>query len=92
MLRNRTQSTSNVNLASFAVSLEIAEKGKLFTGGEYDKYSFIRASAELFGDYKNKSEILKKIKDLSLSAKPIHKRHGKNCHVYKGQTLALGTN
>lgn len=55
MLSNWTQSTSNVNLASFAVSLEIAKKGKPFTDGEYVKDCFIRASEELFRDFKNKT-------------------------------------
>ncbi|XP_015188888.1 PREDICTED: general transcription factor II-I repeat domain-containing protein 2A-like isoform X2 [Polistes dominula] len=77
MLSNRTQSTSNVNLASFAVSLEIAKKGKPFTDGEYVKDCFIRASEELFRDFNNKPEILKKIKDLPLSAKTVQDRIAK---------------
>lgn len=77
MLSNWTQSTSNVNLASFAVSLEIAKKGKPFTDGEYVKDCFIRASEELFRDFKNKPEILKKIKDLPLSAKTVQDRIAK---------------
>ncbi|GFX97519.1 SCAN domain-containing protein 3 [Trichonephila clavipes] len=74
MLSNWTQSTSNVNLESLAVSLEIAKKGKPFTDGEYAKDCFKRASQELFRDFKNKTEILKKIKDLPLSAKTV--QHG----------------
>ncbi|GBM17404.1 hypothetical protein AVEN_119446-1 [Araneus ventricosus] len=35
MLSNWAQSSNNVNLASFAVSLEIAKRGKPFTDGEY---------------------------------------------------------
>ncbi|GBP21821.1 SCAN domain-containing protein 3 [Eumeta japonica] len=77
MLSNWAQSTSNVNLASFAVSLEIAKKGKPFTDGEYVKDCFIRASEELFRDFKNKPEILKKIKDLPLSAKTVQDRIAK---------------
>nr|XP_012146258.1 PREDICTED: general transcription factor II-I repeat domain-containing protein 2-like [Megachile rotundata] len=77
MLSNWTQSTNNVNLASFAVSLEIAKKGKPFTDSEYVKDCFIRASEELFRDFKNKPEILKKIKDLSLSAKTVQDRLAK---------------
>ncbi|XP_018578443.1 general transcription factor II-I repeat domain-containing protein 2A-like, partial [Anoplophora glabripennis] len=77
MLSNWTQSTSNVNLASFAISLEIAKKGKPFTDGEYVKDCFIRASEELFRDFKNKPEILKKIKDLPLSAKTVQDRIAK---------------
>ncbi|GFX23159.1 uncharacterized protein TNCV_2933231 [Trichonephila clavipes] len=71
ILSNWTQSTNNVNLASFAVSLEIAKKGKPFTDSEYVNDCFIRASEELFRDFKNKSEISEKIKDLPLSAKTI---------------------
>ncbi|GFT69533.1 SCAN domain-containing protein 3 [Trichonephila clavipes] len=48
ILSTWTQSTSNVNLASFAVSLEIAKKDKPFTDGEYVKDCFIRASEELY--------------------------------------------
>ncbi|XP_067127928.1 zinc finger BED domain-containing protein 5-like [Centruroides vittatus] len=77
MLSNWTQSTSNVNLASFAGSPEIAKKGKPFTDGEYVKDCFIRASEELFRDFKNKPEILKKIKELPLSAKTVQDRIAK---------------
>ncbi|XP_023240003.1 general transcription factor II-I repeat domain-containing protein 2A-like [Centruroides sculpturatus] len=78
MLSNWMQSTSNVNLASFAVSLEIAkQKEKPFTDGEYVKDCFIRASEELFRDFKSKPEILKKIKDLPLSAKTVQDRIAK---------------
>ncbi|GBN15068.1 hypothetical protein AVEN_209780-1 [Araneus ventricosus] len=74
MLSNWAQSSNNVNLASFAVSLEIAKKGKPFTDGAYVKDCFIRASEELFRDFKNKVEITKKIKDLLLSAKTVQDR------------------
>ncbi|GFV65963.1 general transcription factor II-I repeat domain-containing protein 2 [Trichonephila clavipes] len=77
MLSNWTQSTSNVNLTSFTVSLEIAKKGKTFTDGEYVKYFFIRASEKLFRDFKNKPRILKKIKDLPPSAKTVQDRIAK---------------
>ncbi|GBM18250.1 hypothetical protein AVEN_39014-1 [Araneus ventricosus] len=69
--------SNNVNLASFAVSLEIAKRGKPFTDGEYVKDYFIRASEELFRDFKNKAEIMKKIKDLPLSAKTVQDRTAK---------------
>ncbi|GBL93288.1 hypothetical protein AVEN_219437-1 [Araneus ventricosus] len=59
MLSNWAQSFSNANLARF-VSLEVAKRGKLFTDGEYVKDCFIRASAEVFRDFKNKAEIMKK--------------------------------
>ncbi|XP_076757218.1 general transcription factor II-I repeat domain-containing protein 2-like [Xylocopa sonorina] len=41
MLSNWTQSTSNVNPASFVVSIVIAKKGKPFIDGEYVKDCFI---------------------------------------------------
>ncbi|GBM25865.1 hypothetical protein AVEN_151339-1 [Araneus ventricosus] len=77
MLSNWAQSSNHVNLASFAVSLEIAKRGKPFTDGEYIKDCFIRASEELFRDFKNKAEIMKKIKDLPLSAKTVQDRTSK---------------
>ncbi|GBO01047.1 hypothetical protein AVEN_208070-1 [Araneus ventricosus] len=60
MLSNWTQSSNSVNLASFAVSLEIAKREKPFTNGEYVKDWFIRVSEELFCDFKSKAEIMKK--------------------------------
>jgi hypothetical protein len=77
MLSTWTQSSNNVNQASFAVALEIAKRGKPFTDGEYIKDCFIRASDELFRDFKNKDEIMKKIKDLPLSAKTVQDRTAK---------------
>ncbi|GBN43273.1 hypothetical protein AVEN_223709-1 [Araneus ventricosus] len=77
MLSNWAQSSNNANLASFAVSLEIAKKGEPFTDGEYVKDRFILASEELFRDFKNKAEIMKKIKDLPLSAKTVQDRTAK---------------
>ncbi|GBO37290.1 hypothetical protein AVEN_46707-1 [Araneus ventricosus] len=77
MLSNWVQSSNNVNLASFAVSLEIAKREKPLTDGEYVKDCFIRAYEELFRDFRNKAEIMKKIKDLPLSAKTVQDRTAK---------------
>ncbi|GBN03616.1 hypothetical protein AVEN_206127-1 [Araneus ventricosus] len=77
MLSNWAQSSNNVNLVSFAVTLEFAKRGKPFTDGEYVKDCFIRASEELFRDFKNKAEIMEKIKDLPLSAKTVQDRTAK---------------
>lgn len=71
------QSSNYVNFASFAVSLEIAKRGKPYTDGEYIKQCFISASEELFRDFKSKEEILKKIKELPLSAKTVKDRTAK---------------
>uniref|UniRef100_A0A8C4X7H4 HAT C-terminal dimerisation domain-containing protein n=1 Tax=Erpetoichthys calabaricus TaxID=27687 RepID=A0A8C4X7H4_ERPCA len=68
------QSSNNVNIASFIVSQEIAKRGKPYTDGEYIKSCFINASEELFRDFKNKAEILNKIKELPLSAKTVKDR------------------
>ncbi|GBO34473.1 hypothetical protein AVEN_17311-1 [Araneus ventricosus] len=77
MLSKWEQASNNVNLASFAVSLEIAKRGKPFTDGEYVKDCFIRASEEMFRDFKNKAGIMKKIKDLPLPAKTVQDRTAK---------------
>jgi hypothetical protein len=69
------QSSNNVNIAaSFVVSQEIAKRGKPYTDGEYIKSCFVNASEELFRDFKNKADILKKIKELLLSAKTVKDR------------------
>ncbi|GBN01809.1 hypothetical protein AVEN_31909-1 [Araneus ventricosus] len=77
MLSNWAQSSNNVNLESFAVSLEIAKRGKPFTDGEYVKYCFIRASEELFRDSKNKAKIMKRNQRFALSAKTVQDRTAK---------------
>ncbi|GFW90353.1 general transcription factor II-I repeat domain-containing protein 2A [Trichonephila clavipes] len=51
------QSPNNVNMASFAGSQEIAQRGKPYTYGDYIKSRFISASDELFRDFKNKADI-----------------------------------
>jgi len=71
MLSNWTQSSNNINQASFAIALEIAKNGKLFTDGQSVKDYFIRASDELFHDFKNKAEIMNKIKYLPPSTKIV---------------------
>ncbi|XP_036275872.1 general transcription factor II-I repeat domain-containing protein 2A isoform X2 [Pipistrellus kuhlii] len=68
------QSSNNVNIASFVVSQEIAKRGKPYTDGEYIKSCFINVSEKLFRDFKNKGDILKKIKELPLSAKTVKDR------------------
>ena len=62
VFNNWMQSSSNINMASFVVSQEIAKRGKPYTDGEYIKSCFINASEELFRDFKNKADILKKLK------------------------------
>ena len=55
------------------------KKCKPYTNGEYHKICFIRASEELFGDFKNKPENLKKIKDMPQSNKTVQDRIDKMC-------------
>ncbi|KAG8235195.1 hypothetical protein J437_LFUL014159 [Ladona fulva] len=74
VFKNWMQSSSNINMASFVVSQEIAKRGKPYKDGEYIKSCFISASEELFRDFKNKANILQKIKELPLSAKTIKDR------------------
>ncbi len=62
MLSNWAQFSNNANLANFAVLLEIAKRGKPFPDGEYVKDCFIRSPKEMFRDFKNKAEIMKKSK------------------------------
>lgn len=64
-------------MGSFAISLQIAKRGRPFTDGEYVKDCFMRGAEELFRDFKNKTEIMKKIKDLPLSDKTVQDRTSK---------------
>ncbi|GFW58039.1 protein smoothened [Trichonephila clavipes] len=59
--------------------LFLAKSGKPYSDGEYIKNCFINASEELFQDFKNKADILKRIKELPLSAKTIKDRTIKMC-------------
>ncbi|XP_072251164.1 general transcription factor II-I repeat domain-containing protein 2B-like [Leuresthes tenuis] len=65
------QSTST---ASFVAALEIIKRGKPFTDGEYMKESFMKISEHLFSDFKNKREIIQKIREMPLSAKTVRDR------------------
>ena len=61
VFKNWMQSSSNVNMASFVISQEIAKRGKPYTDGEYIKSCFINASEELFRGFNNKADIKKKL-------------------------------
>ena len=56
---------------------EIVKHSKPFTDGKYIKNSFIKISEYLFTDFKNKSEIVQKIRDMPLSAKTVQDRTSK---------------
>ncbi|KAL4107617.1 hypothetical protein QTP88_017941 [Uroleucon formosanum] len=71
---NWLQSASNLTAASFVVSHEIMKSGKPFTDGEYIKKCFIGMSEHLFSEFKNKTEIINKIKDIPLAATTVRDR------------------
>ncbi|GBN96267.1 hypothetical protein AVEN_102169-1 [Araneus ventricosus] len=75
----------------FAVSLEIAKGGKPFADGEHVKDCFIRASEELFRDFKNKAEIMKKIEDLPLSAKTVQDKMSSNVTHMQVEDIQLAS-
>lgn len=52
----------------------MVKRGKPFTDGEYIKETFIQISEHLFSDFKNKKEIVQKMKDMLLSAKTVKDR------------------
>ena len=58
------KSTNSSTYASFVAAQEIVRHGKPFADGEYIKESFIKISKHLFMDFKNKSEIVQKIRDI----------------------------
>lgn len=68
------RSASSTTYASFVAAQEIVKHGKPLTDGEYIKDTFIAISEHLFADFKNKSEIVQKIKDMPLSAKTVKDR------------------
>ena len=64
-------------MPGFVAAQEIVKHSKPFTDGEYIKNSFIKISEHLFTDFKNKSEIMQKIRDMPLSAKTVQDRTSK---------------
>ncbi|XP_059819303.1 general transcription factor II-I repeat domain-containing protein 2-like [Hypanus sabinus] len=68
------KSGKSTTYASYIAAQEIVRHGKQFTDGEYIKESFIKISEHLFTDFKNKSEIVQKIRDMPLSAKTVKDR------------------
>ncbi|XP_077971330.1 SCAN domain-containing protein 3-like [Styela clava] len=64
----------NCNSASFAASLAIVKNGKPFTDGEYAKIFMLDVANELFEDLSKKDTIIKRIKDVPLSARTVHDR------------------
>ncbi|KAK7938605.1 hypothetical protein WMY93_001931 [Mugilogobius chulae] len=62
------------NSASFAGSLAIVRNGKPFTDGDFAKAFMLDVANELFDDFANKDKIIKRIKDMPLSARTVHDR------------------
>ncbi|BFZ18385.1 hypothetical protein BsWGS_21424 [Bradybaena similaris] len=62
------------NSASFAGALAIVRNGKPFTDGEYAKALMLDVANELFDDFSDKDKIIKRIKDMPLSARTVHDR------------------
>ncbi|QQP53357.1 General transcription factor II-I repeat domain-containing protein 2-like [Caligus rogercresseyi] len=51
-------------------SLAIVKNGKPFTDGEFAKSLMLDVANELFDDFTDKEKIMKRIKDMPLSARP----------------------
>ena len=60
--------------ASFRVSHVIVKNMKSFQEGEMVKEAFVEAAESLFGDFKNKAEIMSSIKALQLSRHTVTRR------------------
>ena len=56
------KSTSNTTTASFTASYELVKRGKPFMDGEYVKECFLSTAKELFAEFKNKDEIIQKLR------------------------------
>ncbi|KAL4120902.1 hypothetical protein QTP88_013511 [Uroleucon formosanum] len=76
------------SFASFVVSHEIMKSGKPFTDGEYIKKCFIGMSEHLFSEFKNKTEIINKIKDIPLSATTVRDRAVRMTENVSGQQFS----
>ena len=82
--QNWIKSPNSTTAASIVASHEIIRRGNPFTDGEYIKESFIKISERLFSDFRNKTEIVQKIKDMPLS-KDCQRKNG-NKHQKWQQT------
>ena len=60
--------------ASFAASLAIVKNGKPFTDSKYAQVFMFDVANKLFEGFSNKDKIIKRIKDMPLSAKTVHDR------------------
>ncbi|XP_072262903.1 general transcription factor II-I repeat domain-containing protein 2A-like [Pyxicephalus adspersus] len=60
------------NSASFAGALAIVRNGKPFTDGEYAKTFMFDVAHDPFDGFSDKDKIIKRIKDMPLSARTVH--------------------
>lgn len=90
--KKRIKSANSTTYASFVAAREIVRHGKPFTDGEYMKESFIKISEHLFTDFKNKTEIVQKIREMPLSAKTVKYRTVKMAeNITKQQTKDINS-
>ena len=68
------KSANSTKYANFVAAQEIVRHGKPFTDGKYVKKFFLKISEHLFADFKNKCEIVQKIREMPLSAKTVKYR------------------
>ena len=68
------KSANSTTYASFVAAQEIVRHGKAFIDGENVKESFLKISEHLFGDFKNKCEIVPIISEMPLTAKTVKDR------------------
>ncbi|CAM4659072.1 unnamed protein product [Leuciscus chuanchicus] len=61
-------------IASYRVSHVLAKHKKSFKDGEVVKEAFVEAADALFGDFKNKSDIIAAIKDVQISRGTVTRR------------------
>ena len=62
------------NSASFVASSAVVKKGKPFKDCEYAKICMLDVANKLFEAFSNKDKIIKRIKDMPLSARTAHDR------------------
>ena len=59
---------------SFAGALATVRNGKPFTNGDYAKAFILDVANELFDDFSDKEKMIKRVKDMPLSARTVHDR------------------
>ena len=76
--QNWIKSPNSTTAASIVAPHEIIRRGNPFTDGEYIKESLIKISEHLFTDFRNKTEIVQKIKDMPPLSKDCQRQGHKN--------------